>query len=395
MAKKIKAVVRLQLEAGKASPAPPVGPALASHGVNLMGFCKEYNARTQGRPGDILPADITIFSDGSFTFVLRTSPAAVMLRKAAGLQKGSGQPNKAKVGKVTPAQVREIAEAKMNDLNAINLQGAMRMVEGTARAMGITGEKYINLWEGAPSDPLSPLEATMTQQGKKDLAALATVDRSKAYAPLEALKLAREGSITKFDGTIEVHIRLAVDPRQADQQVRATVLLPRGLGKAVRILVFADGDGARLARDAGADLIADDELIKKIQEGWLEFDVAIATPELMGKVGRLARVLGPRGLMPNPKAGTVAPEQDLPRVINEAKAGRVEFRLDKTANVHVPIGKASFTAEALLENFLALMDAVRRAKPASAKGNYLRRITVAATMGPGVRVDQNAIIVAE
>ena len=235
----------------------------------------------------------------------------------------------------------------------------------------------------------------MTQQGKKYLAALATVDRSKAYAPLEALKLAREGSITKFDGTIEVHIRLAVDPRQADQQVRATVLLPRGLGKAVRILVFADGDGARLARDAGADFIADDELIKKIQEGWLEFDVAIATPELMGKVGRLARVLGPRGLMPNPKAGTVAPEQDLPRVINEAKAGRVEFRLDKTANVHVPIGKASFTAEALLENFLALMDAVRRAKPASAKGNYLRRITVAATMGPGVRVDQNAIVVAE
>ncbi|MEY4223037.1 MAG: ribosomal protein [Chloroflexota bacterium] len=190
-------------------------------------------------------------------------------------------------------------------------------------------------------------------------------------------------------------IRLAVDPRQADQQVRATVLLPRGLGKTVRILVFADGDGARLARDAGADFIADDELIKKIQEGWLEFDVAIATPELMGKVGRLARVLGPRGLMPNPKAGTVAPEQDLPRVINEAKAGRVEFRLDKTANLHVPIGKASFTAEALLENFTALMDAVRRAKPASAKGNYLRRITVAATMGPGVRVDQNAISIAE
>jgi len=194
---------------------------------------------------------------------------------------------------------------------------------------------------------------------------------------------------------MEVHIRLAVDPRQADQQVRATVLLPRGLGKTVRILVFADGDGARLARDAGADFIADDELIKKIQEGWLEFDVAIATPELMGKVGRLARVLGPRGLMPNPKAGTVAPEQDLPRVINEAKAGRVEFRLDKTANLHVPIGKASFTAEALLENFTALMDAVRRAKPASAKGNYLRRITVAATMGPGVRVDQNAISIAE
>ena len=163
----------------------------------------------------------------------------------------------------------------------------------------------------------------------------------------------------------------------------------------MRILVFADGDGARLARDAGADFIADDELIKKIQEGWLEFDVAIATPELMGKVGRLARVLGPRGLMPNPKAGTVAPEQDLPRVINEAKAGRVEFRLDKTANLHVPIGKASFTAEALLENFTALMDAVRRAKPASAKGNYLRRITVAATMGPGVRVDQNAISIAE
>jgi large subunit ribosomal protein L1 len=168
------------------------------------------------------------------------------------------------------------------------------------------------------------------------------------------------------------------------------VVLPHGLGKTVRVLVFAEGEGARLAADSGADVVADDEVIKKIQEGWAEFDVAIATPEMMGKVGRLGRVLGPRGLMPNPKTGTVVPAGDLPRVIKEAKAGRVEFRVDKTGNLHVPIGKASFSEQQLVENLSALMHAVIKARPASAKGTYLRKVVLTTTMGPGVKVDANA-----
>ncbi|MFQ5408650.1 MAG: 50S ribosomal protein L1 [Anaerolineales bacterium] len=231
----------------------------------------------------------------------------------------------------------------------------------------------------------------MAKHGKKYREAAARVDRTKLYDPREAVILAKETSTANFDATVEVHMRLGVDPRQADQQVRDTVLLPHGLGKTVRVLAFVEGEGARIAREAGADYIADDETVKKIQDGWTGFDVAIAVPEMMGRVGRLGRILGPRGLMPNPKAGTVAPAEDLPRLIEEAKAGRIEFRLDKTANLHVPIGKVSFSEEALYENFAAFMDAVRRARPASAKGNFFRRVVVTTTMGPGVRVDPNIV----
>ncbi len=228
----------------------------------------------------------------------------------------------------------------------------------------------------------------MAKHGKKYLAAAAKVDQSISMPPADALKLAKETSTTKFDATVEVHMRLGVDPRHADQQVRDVVVLPHGLGKTVRVLVFAQGEGANLAREAGADVVADDdETLGRIQAGWTEFDVAIATPDMMSKVGRLGRILGPRGLMPNPKAGTVVPADDLPRVINEAKAGRVEFRVDKTSNLHVPIGKVSFTAEKLYDNLAALMEAVKKARPAAAKGTYLKRITVTTTMGPGIKID--------
>lgn len=228
----------------------------------------------------------------------------------------------------------------------------------------------------------------MTKHGKKYLAAAAKVDPNKAYTSEEAVALVKETSISKFDGTVEVHIRLGVDPRHADQQVRDVVVLPHGLGKTVRVMVFAQGEGATLARNAGADFVADDnETIAKIQGGWTDFDVAIATQDMMGQVGRLGKVLGPRGLMPSPKAGTVVSAEDLPRVIEEAKAGRVEFRVDKTANLHVPIGKVSFDQKQLFENFSALMEAVRKARPASTKGIYVRRITLTSTMGPGIKVD--------
>jgi large subunit ribosomal protein L1 len=228
----------------------------------------------------------------------------------------------------------------------------------------------------------------MAKHGKKYLAALAKIDPNRSYTPEEAVALVKDTSITKFDATVEVHMRLGVDPRHADQQVRDVVVLPHGLGKQVRVLVFAQGEGSQLAREAGADVIADDdETIAKIQGGWTEFDVAIATPDMMGKVGRLGRILGPRGLMPNPKAGTVVPSEDLPRVINESKAGRVEFRVDKTSNLHIPIGKVSFSQKQLFENLAALMEAVKKARPTAAKGTYIKRVTMTTTMGPGVKVD--------
>ncbi len=228
----------------------------------------------------------------------------------------------------------------------------------------------------------------MAKHGKKYLEAAAKVDRDQNYDPAEAVKLAKQTSYAKFDATVEVHIRLGVDPRHADQQVRDVVVLPHGLGKSVRVLVFAQGDGATNAREAGADFVADDdEILNKIQAGWTDFDVAIATPDMMGKVGRLGRILGPRGLMPNPKAGTVAPAEDLGRVINEAKAGRVEFRVDKTANLHVPIGKVSFEEDKLYDNMAALLEAIKKARPAATKGTYIRKVTLTATMGPGIKVD--------
>jgi large subunit ribosomal protein L1 len=227
----------------------------------------------------------------------------------------------------------------------------------------------------------------MAQHGKKFEDAAKQVDRVKQYAPVEAVDLLKQISYTKFNETVEVHIHLGVDPRHADQQVRSTVLLPAGLGKEVRILVFAEGDGARLAEQAEADYVGLDDLVAKIQGGWLEFDMAIATPQVMSKVGRLGRILGTRGLMPNPKAGTIVQPDDLPRAIKEARQGRVEFKVDKTGNLHVPIGKMNFTPQQLMDNLSALMDAVNRAKPSGAKGIYVRRVTLTSTMAPGIRLD--------
>jgi large subunit ribosomal protein L1 len=230
-------------------------------------------------------------------------------------------------------------------------------------------------------------ENEMPKRGKRYQEARNQVDRNERYLPMQAIELAKQFKTAKFDETVEVHLRLGVDPRHADQQVRSVVVLPHGLGKTVRILVFAEADDARLAMDAGADYIADDELIKKIQDGWVDFDVAMAVPQMMGKVGRLGRILGPRGLMPNPKAGTVVRGEHLPQVIQEAKAGRVEFRVDKTANLHIPIGKVSFPPEKLRDNLAAVLDAVKKARPAAAKGAFIRRATLTTTMGPGIPLD--------
>lgn len=224
------------------------------------------------------------------------------------------------------------------------------------------------------------------KHGKKYIESAKLIDRTKLYDPDEAVKLAKETAKSKFDETIEVSVRLGVDPRQADQQVRGAVVLPHGTGKTVRVLVFAKGDQAKEAEAAGADYVGAEELVQKIQsENWFDFDVVVATPNMMGVVGRIGRILGPKGLMPNPKSGTVT--MDVAKAISEIKAGKVEYRLDKQAIIHCPVGKKSFTAEQLTENLNALMSAIVRAKPAAAKGTYLRSVVLSSTMGPGIKIN--------
>jgi len=225
------------------------------------------------------------------------------------------------------------------------------------------------------------------KRGKKYEEKAALVDSDRFYGPEEAVKLAKEISFAKFDETVELHIRTGLDPRHAEQQLRGTALLPHGLGKPVRVLVFAEGDGARAAEEAGAEFIGGDDLIKKVEGGWTDFDVALAQRDLMGKVGRLGRVLGPRGLMPNPRAGTVVDAADMAKAVHDAKQGRVEFRLDRTSLVHAPIGKVSFAENQLIENLAMLLTEIQKAKPSGGKGHFIRTMFLTTTMGPSIRLD--------
>lgn len=227
----------------------------------------------------------------------------------------------------------------------------------------------------------------MPKHGKKYLESAAKVDESKLYTPDEAIKLARDIAPAKFDETVEIHLRTGLDPRHAEQQIRGSTVLPHGLGKEQRVLVFTEGESARDAEQAGADHVGSDDLIKKIEGGWTDFDVAIATREMMGKVGRLGRVLGPRGLMPNPRSGTVVGAEDIARSVSDAKRGRVEFRIDRLANLHAPIGRVSFDEDKLRENLATFIEAIQAAKPAETKGQYIRSATLTTTMGPGIPLD--------
>ena len=229
----------------------------------------------------------------------------------------------------------------------------------------------------------------MKWHGKGYNAALTKVDRTTRYPLEEGLKLVHETKRAKFDETVELAVRLGVDPKQADQNIRGTVVLPHGMGKTVRVVAFAKGDKVKEAEDAGADFVGSDELIKKITEGWLDFDNAVATPDMMAAVGRIGKILGPRGLMPNPKTGTVT--MDIAKAVKEIKAGKLEFRVDKAGIVHIPVGKVSFGMDKLVENARTVLTAIIRAKPASAKGNYLQGVTVSTTMGPGIKIDVNQV----
>jgi large subunit ribosomal protein L1 len=227
------------------------------------------------------------------------------------------------------------------------------------------------------------------QRSKGYRGAIGKIDRDRLYPPAEAMKLAKDTTTTKFDATVEIAMRLGVDPRKADQMVRGTVNLPHGTGKTARVIVFAAGAKADEATAAGADVVGTDDLVARIQEGWLDFDAAIATPDQMAKIGRIARILGPRGLMPNPKTGTVT--MDVARAVADIKGGKITFRVDKHSNLHLIIGKASFPVDKLIDNYAAVLDEVLRAKPSAAKGRYLRKVTVTTTMGPGVPIDPNAV----
>jgi large subunit ribosomal protein L1 len=227
----------------------------------------------------------------------------------------------------------------------------------------------------------------MAKHGKKYEEAIKLIDKTKSYTPEEAIALAKKMSFTKFDETVELHLRMGIDPKNTTQQVRGVALLPHGLGKKVRVLVFAQGEAAKAAETAGADYVGADEIVQKIEGGWLDFDVAVATPDMMGKVGKLGKILGRKGLMPNPKAGTVVSANDLTRVVEDARKGRVEFKLDRTSIIHVPVGKASFEENKLMDNLTAIVEAIVKAKPASAKGQYIKTASLTTTMGPGIMLD--------
>ena len=227
----------------------------------------------------------------------------------------------------------------------------------------------------------------MVKHGKNYQEAVKLVDKTETYHPREAIELAKMMAHARFDETVELHLRMGVDPRNASQQVRGVALLPHGLGRKVRVLVFAQGEAERIAKTAGADFVGGDELIKKIEDGWVDFDIAIATPDMMGKVGKLGKILGRKGLMPNPKSETVAAATDLPRVIDNARKGRVEFKLDRTAIIHVPLGKVSFENDKLMDNLTAVIEAVVKAKPSGTKGQYVKTASLATTMGPGIKLD--------
>ena len=333
----------------------------------------------------------------------------MLLKRAANIAKGSAEPNKNKVGTVTAKQVEEIAKLKMPDLNGDSLESAIktvaghgavdgprrRRIDGSAEGSGLETSRtspaisLSSLSVGGPSRPVCTTGEHMKKHGKKFAAARAQVAVDRAYTIEEAIPLVQKVKFAKFDETVELSLRLGVDPKHADQMVRGTVVLPHGLGKSKRVLAIAGGEKQKEATEAGADVVGGEELVEKIQGGFMDFDAVVATPDMMRAVGKLGKVLGPRGLMPNPKTGTVT--VDIAKAVREIKAGKVEFRVDKTGIIHAPVGKTSFATDSLVANAHALVDSIVKAKPAAAKGKYLKSVTLSSTMGPGVRIDTTHI----
>src|SRR6478609_3454561 len=361
MAKKVLTQIKLQIPAGAANPAPPVGPALGQHGVNIMEFTKAFNAQTQSDAGTIIPVEITVYEDRAGRRADQGGDRNRQgVRRAAREQGGHDHD-----GPGAPDRRAQDARSER--------QRHRRRREDHRRNRPL---------DGRGCEQLMP-------HGKRYRQAYEKVQRDRQYPPAEAISLLKQTASAGFDETIELHIRLGVNVRHAEEQLRGTLALPNGLGKDVTIAVFAQGQKARDAEAAGADFVGADDLAKRVEEGWTDFDVAIATPDMMPTVGRLGRVLGPQGKMPNPKVGTVT--EDIEKAVSEAKSGKVEYRTDRQAVIHLAIGKASFEERALLENYAAVIDEIVRAKPAASKGRYVISITLTPSMGPGVRVDNTKL----
>ena len=370
MAKEVAGLIKLQIKGGAANPSPPVGPALGSKGINIMGFCKEFNARTQDKAGKILPVVITYYADKSFSFVIKTPPAAVQLLEAAKVKSGSAEPNRKKVATVTWDQVRAIAEDKMADLNCFTIESAMKLIAGTARRNNFNFK-------------------TMSKLTKNQKLVADKVEAGKAYSLKEAAALVKEITTTKFDASVDIDVRLGVDPRKANQMVRGVVSLPNGTGKVTRVLALCTPDQEAAAKEAGADYVGLDEYIEKIKGGWTDIDVIITMPSCMGKLGPLGRVLGPRGLMPNPKSGTVT--MDVAKAVKEVKQGKIDFKVDKAGIVHTSIGKINFNADQIFENAKEFISTIIKLKPAAAKGTYIKSIFLSSTMSKGIKVDPKSV----
>ena len=365
MARKVLTLIKLQVPGGQANPAPPVGPALGQHGVNIMEFCKAFNAQTQQDTGTIIPVEITVFEDRSFTFITKTPPAAVLIKQAIGLEKGSGEPNRNKVGTITRGQVRADRRAE-----AARPQRARR-------GPGIQDHRGHRALDGRGGVRL------MAKHGKRYRESYEKVDRDLTYEPADAVRLIKEFPPTKFDQTVEVHIRTGLNVRHADQQLRGTIALPNGLGKDMTVAVFAKGDKAREAEEAGADFVGAEDLAERVQEeGFTDFDVAIATPDMMPVVGRLGRILGPAGQDAQPEGGHGDDGRGQGGVRVQGGQGRVPHR---PHGDRPPAHRQAQLrgAAALLENYAALIDEIVRAKPAAAKGRYLRSGHAHHQHGPG------------
>ena len=365
--KKVLATAKLQIVAAQATPAPPVGTALGQHGVNIMEFCKQYNEATQQFAGQVIPVELTIYEDRSFSFVLKQPPAAELIRKAAGDREGlrRAQPGEGRTALPGSGPSDRRAQDGRPERQRHRQRHADHRRNGAehGRGGGVVSAK----------------------PGKRFRQAAETFDREQEYLPADAIKILKSLPDAKFDETVEIAFRLGIDPRKNDQALRGTVALPHGSGKSVRVGVFAAGDKAREAREAGADVVGGDELVEEVMKGVIDFDATVATPDMMASVGKAGRVLGPRGLMPNPKTGTVT--NDIAKAVADIKGGKVEYRADRTGNVHLIIGKKSFEERNLLENYMVVVDELLKAKPASAKGRYIKSLAVSSTMGPSVRID--------
>ena len=375
MAKKIVGFIKLQIPAGKANPSPPVGPALGQRGLNIMEFCKAFNAQTSSmEPGLKLPVVITAFADKSFTFVLKSPPATVLIKRAIKLDKGSSQPER-RQGRQDHA--RPARRDRQDQDQGPDRRRPRRASQDHRRHRPLDGRH-----RGRSLNMANLTKRQKAMQGK-------VADTQKLYAIIDALAIVKECATAKFDESIDVAVQLGIDAKKSDQVVRGAVVLPHGTGKTKRVAVFAQGAKAEEARAAGADVVGMEDLAEQVKAGNLNFDVVIASPDTMRIVGTLGQILGPRGLMPNPKVGTVTP--DVATAVKNAKAGQVQFRVDKAGIIHGTIGRRSFDSDKLKENLAALVDALTKAKPAASKGIYLRKIAVSSTMGIGVRVDTQSL----